>query len=321
MLVPTIACTLPDLAPGASVVIALTTTIGKAADIPPGTVLHNVATVSATNDVNPQNNTASADTTTEAAPLRNADVQIVKTARQATVTVGSLVTFDMVVKNNGPDDATAVNVSDALPAGVTFVSVTPSVGTCSGTSAITCALGTLHDAGTATIVLVVRTTRVGTVVNTGIVTTSSTDSNPSNNTSTARSNVITGVAHLRLRKVVDKHRAKAGGLLHYRLVLRVSGTVAALDVRVCDAVPAHTTFVSAPGATFDRGTVCWTRPSLKPGSVLRFRVVVRIDRDAPTGRIRNVAVATSSNASRSVGIARTRVTAIKDTGGVGGVTG
>ena len=39
------------------------------------------------------------------------------------------MTFTVTASNAGPDDATAVEVTDVLPAGLTFVSATPSQGT------------------------------------------------------------------------------------------------------------------------------------------------------------------------------------------------
>lgn len=51
-------------------------------------------------------------------PLFDADIQITKTNNQAVYTPGQLVTYDIVVSNAGPFGATAVNVSDPLPADV-----------------------------------------------------------------------------------------------------------------------------------------------------------------------------------------------------------
>ena len=65
----------------------------------------------------------------------------------ATVTAGDNVTYTVTVSNNGPDTAEAVSVTDTLPSGVTFVSATPTQGSCSEAGGVvTCNLGSVANA-------------------------------------------------------------------------------------------------------------------------------------------------------------------------------
>ena len=57
-----------------------------------------------------------------------ADLAVTKVASSAAPLVGTNVTFTLSVTNNGPAPALAVVVNDLLPAGYTFVSSAPSVG-------------------------------------------------------------------------------------------------------------------------------------------------------------------------------------------------
>ena len=78
-------------------------------------------------------------------------------------------------------------MTDPLPAGTTFVSVAPSQGSCSGTTTVTCDLGTLADGVSATITLVVHVdgaTPGGTVI-TNTATESSPDAIPELRAATA----------------------------------------------------------------------------------------------------------------------------------------
>ncbi|PYU31261.1 MAG: hypothetical protein DMG28_15825 [Acidobacteria bacterium] len=113
-----------------------------------------------------------------------ADVSLTKTASPDPVPVGSNLTYTITVTNNGPDSATGVTVSDPLPPSATFVSDTPSQGSCTGTSIVVCNLGTLANAARATITIVVRPTSTGTITNTASVTANEVDPNPANNTAT-----------------------------------------------------------------------------------------------------------------------------------------
>jgi uncharacterized repeat protein (TIGR01451 family) len=94
-------------------------------------------------------------------------------------------TYNIAVSNAGPNDATPVVVTDVLPAGVTFVSATPTQGTCSGTTTVTCNLGTIVNGGSASIALTVTLNASGPVSNTATVSAQQADANPANSTSTA----------------------------------------------------------------------------------------------------------------------------------------
>src|SRR5204863_119375 len=82
----------------------------------------------------------------------SADLQVAKTVDRPTPNEGETVTYGVTVKNNGPDGASNVKLTDLLPAGLTYVSSTPSQGSyVSGTGVWT--VGTLANAATATLTL------------------------------------------------------------------------------------------------------------------------------------------------------------------------
>jgi uncharacterized repeat protein (TIGR01451 family) len=114
-----------------------------------------------------------------------ADLAVTKTDNRTTAApTGRNLTYTVTVTNNGPDSADGVVMTDTLPGTVTFVSSTPSVGSCSGTATVTCDLGTMANGGTATIDIVVKPTQVGSIVNTATVAATTTDPDLGNNTAT-----------------------------------------------------------------------------------------------------------------------------------------
>jgi uncharacterized repeat protein (TIGR01451 family) len=88
--------------------------------------------------------------------LPTTDLEINKTASPDPVTAGSNLTYTITVTNKSTSTASSVNITDALPAGTTFVSATPSQGACSGTTTVTCNFGNLAGNATSTAVIVVR---------------------------------------------------------------------------------------------------------------------------------------------------------------------
>jgi uncharacterized repeat protein (TIGR01451 family) len=176
----TLTCTIATLDAGATATFSLVLHVDPAT--PVGSTIANTATVSSTT---PDPNGANGSATSNAAVAPGVtDVRITKTANQPQLATGSNATYTITVTNDGPAIAIDAVVSDTLPAGTTFQSATPSQGTCSGTTTVTCSLGNLNAGAAATITLVVTLPSTpGPVENTATVTSANVDSNPANNTS------------------------------------------------------------------------------------------------------------------------------------------
>jgi uncharacterized repeat protein (TIGR01451 family) len=170
-------CILGTLAPGTSTQLTFEVTVNPNATGP----LTNLASItSSTPDPILGNNNSLVQTTVTPAP---ADLSVAKSADFATSTPGATATYTIVVTNNGPGAAANVVVTDDLPAGSTLVS---SSAGCTGTTTVTCTVGTLAAGGSATIPLVVTLPPTpGTVVNTARASTTSTDPTPGNDSATA----------------------------------------------------------------------------------------------------------------------------------------
>ncbi|MBI2780064.1 MAG: SBBP repeat-containing protein [Gammaproteobacteria bacterium] len=111
-----------------------------------------------------------------------ADLAVTKTGTPNPVTAGSNLTYTITVTNNGPDTATGVTLRDALPAGGTLISASPSQGSCSGA---TCALGTLNKGASATLTIVMIPTAAGTLSNAATATENENDPDAANNRAAA----------------------------------------------------------------------------------------------------------------------------------------
>jgi hypothetical protein len=119
----------------------------------------------------------------------SADLVILKTGA-ATASGSANVAYTIVVTNNGPTGASAVTVTDVLPAGTTFVSAQTTQGVCSGTTTVVCSLGALNNGGNATVTLTIQMPAAsGLVSNTATVTAAENDPTPGNNSSTAATTV------------------------------------------------------------------------------------------------------------------------------------
>ncbi len=213
-------CTVPLLAAGANVTLALNMKAETK-----GVFTNRARVVSDETNLsfeNPGNNAQSQNTTVRT----SADMEVVsKTSSSATLGLRRPFTWTIRVRNNvgaGLAEADAVHVTDALPTGmeltgtptIAIVTGTTSVATCTGTATQTsfdCDLGTVSIGGVIDVTVPVRfiTQPAGVSTNTAIVTTTSLDPVPANNSNTGsvtiQSSTLAGTIFrdLNVNSVVD----------------------------------------------------------------------------------------------------------------------
>src|SRR5262245_21252897 len=161
--------------------------------ITPGTLTDTESVATSSGDNNTANNTDTETTTVNAAPVETEeDVSVTKSDSSDPVLTGQSLSYTLLVSNAGPNAATGVTVIDTLPAGVSFISATPSGAGNSCTQAsgiVSCDLGTIDPAASETVTILVLPTTPGTLSDTATVTTSSGDNNTANNTDTETTTV------------------------------------------------------------------------------------------------------------------------------------
>ncbi|HEX5984635.1 MAG TPA: hypothetical protein VFY69_10550 [Solirubrobacterales bacterium] len=131
-----------------------------------------------------------------AAPGDPTDLKVTKTANAGTVSVGDTITYTIEVENLGPETATGVTVTDAMPREVDFGSATSTLGTCAPQGRrVVCSIGTLEagaaaKVSSATVTLSVVARKSGTATNTASVASSQKDPVSANNASSATVRVL-----------------------------------------------------------------------------------------------------------------------------------
>ncbi len=283
----TITCTIDPLAVGG---LAAFTFVLNVAPSATGSV-ENTATVSSSAaDPTPANNSA-----TETTPLApDADLSVTKTG-PVTATAGTDITYAISIDNAGPSDAANVSLTDTLPAGTTFVSMTQTSGPAFTCTASNCTGAVLGAGATATFELVahVNSGTTGTIDNTATVSSAS-DTTPGNNTSTA-STPLTSSADLTVTKTAPA-AASAGTDLTYTITVTNDGPSDATNVSLTDALPAQTTFVSmtqTAGPAFTCVATTCTIAAFAADATATFELVASIAPNA-TGTIDNTATVTST---------------------------
>ncbi|HVD71298.1 MAG TPA: DUF11 domain-containing protein, partial [Actinomycetota bacterium] len=230
------------VAPGTPKSITVTYTVP--ASTPAGNQT-NSATVHSPTD--PSDSTAN-DTNTV---TTLADLTISKSHSPEPVLAGTQVTYTITVHNSGPSDAKSVTVSDTMPGGLMVASVSSSQGGC---AALPCNLGTLAAGGTATVTVVANTPAANanvasrTVTNTASVSSSTTLTNPGDDTTTNNTTIKRPL--VTVSKSVDKSQATVLDQLTYTLTTtNDSAGATAYNIVVKDTLPTNTVYVSGSATT------------------------------------------------------------------------
>jgi uncharacterized repeat protein (TIGR01451 family) len=272
-----------SLAAGAATNLTVTVTAPVS-----GVTLTNLASGgSPTSDPNPTNNTSSPVFTT-VTPVAN--LAIGKIAPSVVPAVSDLI-YTISVTNFGPSTASAVVVTDALPAGVSFVGTTG--GGVNNSGVVTWNLGDLVSGATSNVTVTVKTPAGGSLTNTARVNSPTIDTNTTDNVTPPVITSVAAVADVGLGKTAAVTVFATSNLV-YTISVTNFGPSTASGVTVTDALPAGVTFVSASvGGTDSAGVVVWTLGDLGNGAVSNVTVVIT----APaSGTLTNVATVSSSNA-------------------------
>jgi uncharacterized repeat protein (TIGR01451 family) len=125
-----------------------------------------------------------------------ADLSLTKTSSRSQINSGDTFQYSLTVTNNGPDPASDVVMTDPLHFGVNLISARPGQGSCTGTSTVTCNLGTLDPIASVTITLELEHRSSspwrGPFSNTARVASSTQDPELANNSNTATMTVSGG---------------------------------------------------------------------------------------------------------------------------------
>ncbi|WP_345319037.1 DUF11 domain-containing protein, partial [Novipirellula rosea] len=217
----------------------------------PATLVNTASVSSDSEDRVSANNTRSA--TVVVHPVL-ADLVVTQSDAADAVTAGDTVTYKITVRNDGPQPAVDVVVTNTLPADVELVSTSLPYSLSGRT--LTYTLGDLDVGSVRTIDLEVLTATTGTLINSVDVTSSTDDPDATNNTSMETTEVNPPQADLLVTLDDSADPVLVGDSFSYNLTVTNLGPEPATDVTLSSVLPTGTQFVSATsGGQYDSGIV------------------------------------------------------------------
>ena len=272
-----------DLANGASATLQLVAQV-----LASNTTLTNLANGSSNiYDWNLTNNNGSASVTVPPA----ADIVVTKDVNNTAPNYRDNVTFTVIVRNDGPDDATGVSLDDLLPAGLSWVSDDSSGAYDPVTGVWT--IGGLADGASATLNIVAQVlghnTNIDNVANASA---SEFDPNLSNNRANVTINVP-AAADIAVTKTVNNATPNYLGNVVFTVTVQNNGPDDATGVKLSDLLPAGLVWISDNASTgsYDHVTGIWDIGNLfmEQGPVT-LTITAQVNK---TGNITNIANASS----------------------------
>jgi LPXTG-site transpeptidase (sortase) family protein len=266
--------TIGPLANSASATLSIVATVSTTA------VTTNTATRTAENQPDPGagNDSATATITPVAA-----DIAITKTVSNTTPNQNTNVTFTVTATNNGPSNATGVVVTDLLPAGLTFVSAAPSVGTSYNQVNGVWTIGALGNGGNATLSIVATVTGTTAVTNTATRSAGS-QPDPVAGNNSASATVSGQGADIAIVKTVSSPSVPLGSNVTFVVTATNNGPSDATGAQVTDSLPAGLTLVSATpsgATTYNSGTGVWNIGALANGAQATLSIVAQVTVTTP----------------------------------------
>jgi uncharacterized repeat protein (TIGR01451 family) len=289
-------CSIGTIAAGSSFNVFASYTVPSSTQ--PGPQTNSVSVTSSTPPNTPGNAATASKTTTVNGPPPS--LSITK-AGPSTVNTNAPFTYTLTVTNSGQGAANNVQVTDQLPAGVTFVSASGTGWTCTQSGGtVTCTMPSLAANTTAPNITINVTapSQPGTISNSATV-------RASNNPSTSSNTVTTTVTqtppppspNLSITKA-GPSSVTTGASFTYTLTVTNSGQADAVNVQVTDPLPAGVGFVSASGGGWtcsaSGNTVTCTMPTLGANSTAP-NITINVIAPSQPGTISNTATVQASN--------------------------
>ena len=208
------------------------------------------------------------------APMADLAVQDQVSATQDALG-GSLIDTITVI-NNGPGEATGVDLTDALDAAAEVTAIDPGAFTCSSGAAVQCSLPELAAGESGTVEVHVRPLRPGKLIDDVTTSDDQFDPNYANDSATTTATVIPRGTAAKVRIVPVRPVASPGHVVGFVVTVGVTKPVPGVRPTVCVTIPRQLHVVRAAGAAAGLGHLCWATDALINGSPRTFRFSARI---------------------------------------------
>ena len=241
-------------------------------------IIENVVVVSSNeNETDPDDNNDSIDNIT-ALPIVDLEINKTSNAEGKVVIVGDIIEFTITVRNNGPCDASGVNVSEVLSPHLRMVSYDTENGYYSLEDSMWY-IGNLANKSVASLKIKVQVISEGIIENVVNVTSNENDTNPDDNNDSIDNITAVIKTDVSVEKTVSVTQAHIGDVITYTITVHNAGPNNATNVNVTEKL--STTYVklieSIPSTgNYDSTDSIWYVGKLDNGSTETLTLKVQL---------------------------------------------
>lgn len=258
-----------------------------------GNTINNTVSITAFDqtDTLPGNNSAVTGIT-----VSSADLVVTNGVSNPVPNEGDTITYTITVTNGGPDAANNVQLTDLLPAGLTYVSDTPTQGTYnSGTGIWT--VGNLANGANAnmTLTATVDNGTAGSTINNSASVTASDQGDPLAGNNSATAGITVQAADLAVTNGVSNPIPNEGDSITYTITITNGGPDTATNIQLTDLCPAGLSYVSdttSQGA-YNSGTGLWNVGDIVNGAGATLTLTATVDNGTAGSTIDNTSSITA----------------------------
>jgi uncharacterized repeat protein (TIGR01451 family) len=213
------------------------------------------------------------------------DIVVIKVVNNTFPNVGESIRYTIVVINNGPNNATGLNLTDGLPLGLTYESNSTSQGTYNSLTAVW-SIGNLEVNASALLNITATVTQPGFRNNTVELTAADQvdpDSTPNNHNSSEDDQrdqlIYVPEADIELTKSVDNPAPLVGDQVTYTITVLNRGPDDVTNLQVADGLPAglvYEDYTAPPGTSYNSLLGIWYLSLLENGTSATLTVTVTV---------------------------------------------
>ncbi|MFH1755151.1 MAG: DUF11 domain-containing protein, partial [Candidatus Latescibacterota bacterium] len=233
------------------------------------------------------------DTASAAITVQSSDLSLSKMADNLSPNEGDTVAFTITLINLGPDDATAIEVTDLLPAGLTYLSDSTSQGSYLSGSGLW-SVGTVAAADSAALMITaaVSAGTAGSIISNVCSIGSTVEADPDSTNNIASTAVAVQSADLAVTKIVNTPTPIEGDTVTYTITVSNLGPDLATGIKVLDLLPAGVTYVSntASQGTYAQASGQWIVGPIAGSNSAVLTIEATIDAGMVDSTVINLAV-------------------------------